>query len=1120
MGGVYNAYLTISKLKGYRSFGIIIIYLIACIVCNGQVINFEFFTEDMGLISSKVTSVLKDSEGYIWIATAHGLDRYDGYVCKHFLSDANNSSSLLENNIRCLIETKEQKLYLGFNGKGLGVFNKRKETFEEYHHDPNDSSTLSNDVILTVFEDKNGIVWIGTKSGLDRFDPSTKKVTRFSPFEHATSNVVSSITADENGNLWVYGPAQKLCKFDPKGKALMYLGSESQDPKTLADSRTAILYDRNHTLWFGNPSEGLCHYNPSNGTTEKFGLQNEHLTAQKVTCLTEDSEGSIWIGTNGAGLFKYNPSKHSFDKFLHIVNNPITMSSNKISCVYESHPGIVWIGTESDGLNIWKKDKKKFYNFGINGKVGERLNKASVMAITPAGQNKVWIGTDGDGISLFDPKTFKFTYNILSKVGNEHASVKSIYTEANGTLWYGAFDKGLCTMDLNGPKSTSFQKDFASADTSVSANCAWVLCKTQDNKLWIGLLQGGVKVYDLTHRRFVDEFAQLPELTRILANRIQAIIQDSKGNIWIGTEENGVVWYNPDTKKYLNFKREEGNPFSITSNNIKTIAEDKNGTIWVGARGGLSKLVDFSKRSFITYTIADGLPTNHVKNIVEDKSGNLWLGTGNGISCFHVKEGYFSNFDMEDGLQGKNFHSNSYYQTSDGHIYMGGIDGFNYFHPDSLRIDTTPPALVFTDFKIFDRVVLPNIPIDGQVYLNESIDYARTIQLNHADNVFTVEFAALDFLTSHKNRYAYKLLGFNKDWRYVGSEHRSATYTNLDPGKYTLQVIACNSDGVWNKEGINLDIIIRPPYYLTWWFRTSIAGGFVVFVWLFFHIRQRNMVKLNKFLEAEVNKRTIELRESNEEILSQNEEILTQHQEIMNQKDALEASNKTKDKFFSIIGHDLKNPVRALNFLVQHFKEDLDKRNVPYNKDLHSHIEKSSTTIHNLVINLLEWAKTQTGSIAVNPVTIVAKELVREVLELTSEQANVKNISLEENAPEDVTLYADYNMVNTVIRNILSNSIKFTHVGGQILLSVAEAKGEARISIKDNGVGMSPETASKLFKVDQTFSSKGTNNETGTGLGMLITSEFVALNNGRIEVESEIGKGTTFHVFLPVAPKN
>jgi ligand-binding sensor domain-containing protein/serine phosphatase RsbU (regulator of sigma subunit) len=854
-----------------------------------QTREFEHFSDEHGLISSHVTAVLKDTEGFIWIGTKQGLDRYDGYNCRHFVNDPSNSLSLPENHVKCLFDDGKGKIYVGFYGRGFSIYDKKTEQFEDHTFEEQLENVVRHDTVFAFCAGKDGSIWMGTNKGIDKYDPEKRLSTHYDPFEGFARREVTSIVDNGDGNLWLYGFANRPCLWNTSKLSREFLPIDSLLQGTVSAHGGAILLSRDQELWFGHEREGLCKYNLNSGVWEKFHLQNGFLKSDIINCLTQDSDGNIWVGTEGAGLYKYDVRKRDFEKFQYIANLPKNLRSNNISCLYESHPGILWIGSTTYGLSIWKRDKIKFEKFGTKGEEDKKLNSQSVLSISAAPEKKVWIGTDGGGLNLFDPKTNTFRYYTQENSPLCNNSIKSIYIDEKGTMWYGTFELGLCNVNLTTGAASTFQKELIGDEKKGIANCAWTLCRSHDNKLWIGLLQGGIRIYDLSSRKFVDGLNQSEEFKKLISLRIQVILEDSRRRIWIGTENFGIICYYPKSGHYIQFAPDEENPNSIKSKNVKTVFEDRDGNMWFGMhKGGLSKLINLRKKSFVTYTMADGLPNNNVKDIVEDRHGNFWLGTEKGISCFYRKEHLFRNFDMEDGLQGSNFHSNSNFTDKDGRIYMGGIDGFNIFHPDSLRFDRLPPPVVVTDLKIFDQSLDPNHRLKGNRYLSQSVSYTQELSLKHSDNVFSIEFAALDFQSPQKNRYAYKLEGFNEKWTYVDSDHRVASYTNLDPGEYMFHVIASNGDGVWNKTGIKLRIEITPPFYLTWWFRVFLVLFILGCLASFYFWRTRSIRQRNLLLRQEVENQTKKLREVNEELQLASVEVTKQAFELRQTNEKLQ----------------------------------------------------------------------------------------------------------------------------------------------------------------------------------------------------------------------------------------
>jgi signal transduction histidine kinase len=414
---------------------------------------------------------------------------------------------------------------------------------------------------------------------------------------------------------------------------------------------------------------------------------------------------------------------------------------------------------------------------------------------------------------------------------------------------------------------------------------------------------------------------------------------------------------------------------------------------------------------------------------------------------------------------------------------MGGTKGFNIIYPEKIIENKTIPAILITDFKLFDKSVKPGI---GDSPLNQSITMTKSITLTHAQSVLTFTFAVMDFSAPEKNQFAYMLENFDRDWIYPGNIGE-ATYTNLNPGHYILHVKGSNNDGLWNQTGTSLNITILPPWYGTLWFRIITVIGIILFISLIFVLRLSSLRKHKLKLEETVALKTLELKEL----------------------------NSSKDKFFSIIAHDLKHPFNTIIGFSRLLRDEAETREPDKIQEIAAIINNSAVQTFRLLENLLEWANAQRKKVTFIPVQIDLRGLMEEEFPTLNNSAADKNIGLRSTIPENIILYADRNMIRTIIRNLISNAIKFTNRNGKVEISALEINNTVEISISDTGVGMSEEIISKLFRIDGDVSTKGTENEKGTGLGLFLCKEFVDQHSGKIIVESNPGIGSVFKIVFP-----
>jgi len=486
-----------------------------------------------------------------------------------------------------------------------------------------------------------------------------------------------------------------------------------------------------------------------------------------------------------------------------------------------------------------------------------------------------------------------------------------------------------------------------------------------------------------------------------------------------------------------------------------------------------------------TYDITNGLPNNKVQAIIDDNHGNIWISTSGGISRLDTKTQQWKNYSKADGLQGDQFFQQSFLKTSKGELYFGGFNGFNSFFPDSLKDNDFIPPVYITDLEILNKPVSYAIPgSQFQTHISE----AKEIRLNWDQSVFSFSFSAINYTASEKNQYAYIMEGFEKEWNYTNASRRYVTYTNLNPGEYTFRVKASNNDGVWNDNGVSLRVIILPPWWNTWWFKLILIFGVIFILVAIYLSRIRNLNKQKILLEKSVVRKTAELNEL----------------------------NASKDKFFSIIAHDLKNPFNTIIGFSDILIEEISSGDLVKGNEYARMIHSSAVQTFRLLENLLEWANSQTGKISYKPSPVNLNELLKEDFGTLNDMAIRKNIELKPFIPENLVVMADRNMIKTVLRNLISNAIKFTPKNGKVEVNALTNDKYAEIAVSDNGIGMTKEIRAKIFRIDANHLTRGTENEKGTGLGLFLCKEFVEKHGGKILVESESGKGSTFKFILPM----
>jgi len=856
-----------------------------------------------------------------------------------------------------------------------------------------------------------------------------------------------------------------------------------------------------------------------------------------VTALFNDKKGKLWVGTT-SGLFTYNTTTNRLEEFQLSLESSekFSIENTYVRAIQEDKNGNLIVGTEGNGLfviSLYSQQPVTIQNYTTeNSEIGHNI----VQSLMIDRSENLWIGTL-QGVSKVDLKKKKFELyrnsnspNSVDLLGNV---IASLYKNDDGILWVGNWGQGLNLVNRKTKTVEHFSTQL-SGNHKLSNDFIHVIFKDSDGRIWLGT-RNGILIYDQSGNQFVNwyKYFKNPQLPAFSQVRIYMIIQDRNSNYWIGTQ-NGLYKINLKSSSVEVFKQELDMDHRLSSNLIYGLLEDSEGLIWIATVNGLnvfnpanSKIKYFRKErnglsdgfiislcqdhkgriwlgtatyvtvydkkdsTFTYYSQEQGLPNNRIFEILKDKNNGIWLATGKGLCRFNEKQNTFHTYTLEDGLQSLEFNIRAAYACTDGEMLMGGMNGFNSFYPDSIAKNPYIPNLVFTSFYTSQGA--------SKEYIN--LNQPPEVVLKSGVSSFTVEFAALEFTNPQKNNYAYQMEGISDEWITIGNR-RFVPFFGLQPGEYTFKVKGSNNDGVWNDREISIRINILPP----WWKSIYAYIVYLILIILaivaFIKVREQKLRNDKKILEEKVLERTLQIEEKNRLIVSKNQE--------------LKELNQTKDKLFSIIGHDLGNQFNIilgfLEVLVSDFKK-LDSKKVEYHL---TNISKSSKYAYDLLENLLTWSKMQSKLIQFNPIEFNVYSKISESIELFDGACTKKNITLEVSENEEIVVCADVNMFSTVFRNLVANAIKFSHEDGIISISVKKEDNFCRITVKDNGVGISIENIDKIFRIDSNHTTPGTKGEKGTGLGLILCKEFVEKQGGQIRVESEEGKGSRFSFTLPL----
>jgi signal transduction histidine kinase/ligand-binding sensor domain-containing protein/DNA-binding response OmpR family regulator len=1067
-------------------------------------LKFNRLTTNEGLSQSHVTAILKDNRGFMWFGTEDGLNKFDGYKFTHYKHLQANKSTVADSYIKDLLEDKKGNLWVA-TANGLDRFDREKNTFVHYRR------TEATDEFNDIFLDSKNRIFVGTSNGLFLFDPDKgtfKSYQNFgNPDHRIQSNYVSKIAEDATGFLWIatdYG----LYRMDPvSGEFVSYFNDLHNEKSLGANWIKTVYYDGRGNIWIGTHGGGLSLYMPKTNSFRNFRHDERNpnsIIHNDILSISNGVDGSLWIGTENGGVSIYDRKADRFSFFRHAANDNSTISNNSVYCVYMDNAANMWFGTYAGGVNFLPKFGEKFVSYRFMPGNENGLSNDVVLSISgDRDEENLWIGTDGGGLDFFNRKTKKFSHfrhdpSNINSLSNNY--VISIIQYSDDVLGLGFHNGG---FDLFNTKTGKFTHYLPALNPASGPSISDInnLFKDRNGNVWLGTWKGGLSVFDSKTGKFTHYRYQSHQPGSLSNDIVTGVFQDKSGKMWVGTDR-GLNLFDPATKQFKGYYYNSAKKSSISSNNIQSFADADNGNLWVGTVGGGLNYFDVKNETFKTYTEQDGLASNVVFAILRDRRNNLWLSTNKGVSRFDPQTGKFRNFGISDGLQGNEFRDNSRYQTRDGQMFFGGVNGFSSFYPDSLLDNDFVPPVYITDFHVFNK----EVPIGGDdAILSAHISETRTLTLSHKQSVFTFEFAALSFTAPERNEYAYKLEGFDNNWNFIGGK-RTATYTNLDPGTYTFKVKASNNDGVWNEEGTSVTVIILPPFWLTWWFKFGallLVAGILV---AYYKSRTYSIRKTKRELEFLVGERTRQLERAVEEERRAVEKA--------------DMANRAKSSFLATMSHEIRTPMNGVIGLANLLTEtELTAEQRKFTEA----IQLSGEGLLAVINDILDFSKIESGNMELVDEPFNVADCVQGVWNLFLVKAVALGLDLrytiDPRVPAQIS--GDSFRLRQVLINLVGNAIKFTKVG-TILLHVYPVRNNDKdqvvlgFDVNDTGIGIEDDKIERLFKAFSQVDSSTSRQFGGSGLGLVISEKLVNLMGGTIRVASRFGEGSTFHFSIRV----
>jgi signal transduction histidine kinase/ligand-binding sensor domain-containing protein/DNA-binding response OmpR family regulator len=1133
-----------------------------CQSINPSNLRFQYLTTADGLPQNTIDCMFLDSQRFMWFGTWNGLCRYDGYSFKIF-QKGESQKSLPDNFVHAICEDKSKNLWVG-TARGIVVYN--LET-EQFFMPDSLQAKLENIAVTSLNCDKDGGVWIAAEKGkLFHVTPKPGNPQEFDCHEINTEILhnadVNTICILKSKRILI---GTGVGAYEIISGKLVKLKLAGSSPTIFDSANLLCSFESSNGDWGFGSNIGLFWYRQSSNllTLYTYLPNNKNsLGHATVMAIAEESPGTILIGTLG-GLNFFHPETGLISGITGRLDENATLNNEFVNSLLTDIDGNIWIGTEKGGVNKYSTFQKPFYSLRNHPDDSNSLSSNTINSILND-EDILWVGTAGGGLNRVDQRTGKIDHFMQSNQKPEGISsnfISSICVDTDKKLWVCTWGNGIGR--LVSEKNKTFKNYLHSASNPRSMVSNFVSSIYSDNRGFFAIgTQAGLDLFNPkteTFFHFQEKFDKSIETPAV-----GCILKDRNDFYWIGSRKGlfripaKLVEPTPEkltSEDYRFFTNVPGDSLSLSGNYVVSLLEDHRGTVWVGTYGnGICKAVTApdGKIQFVSYTKNDGLCNNVVYAMEEDRSGNIWISTDNGLSKFNPETSSFQNFYTKDGLLNDQFYWTSSDSDHHGNLYFGGVNGLNYFSPEKIDFYPRLPKVIITDFQVFNQSVEIGQKLHGNVLLKQSVSETKTIDLSYKDNIFSVEFSALDYFLPDKVTYAYKLEGVDQNWVTVTSARRFATYTNLSGGEYRFLVKAANSDGLWSAEPTVLNIIIDPPYWQTKWFRFLAILALALSVMGYIRYRTRYLHEQKRKLEIQVRERTIQIEEQKEKLQEQAETLLqsntilaerreliegqkkeleNQNQLIVEQRDEVIELNKKVSlvnqlrlRFFTNISHEFRTPLTLildpLELLMNRLKNDKETMQTL------KLIDRNAQRLLHLINQLMYFRKIETGKMELRVVQGDMVAFLKDVFD-SFVDLSVHN-SIQYTFLPSVntrTTWFDPDKIENIFYNLLSNAFKFTPEEGRISMKVefCEPNGSPsglmfpsiRIEVIDSGKGISAEHLPYVFDRFYQADSTPDNRQKGSGIGLALTQELVQALHGEISVESKLGKGSVFSVLLP-----
>lgn len=1022
-----------------------------------------------GLAQNTVYCILQDNRGFMWFGTKDGLSRYDGYRFKNYRNDKRDPNSIGNNCIRSLFQDFEGKIWIGTD-VGAYIYHPDKDSFEYFDVETKDGIRIEKEV-NDIKQDQNGVYWFAVDwQGVFSYNPARGEL-----IFHKLNTIVNAwcIYVDKGNRVWIGTHGGGLNYFSTENQKFEKVNySFGKKTDNNEDDIYRILQDDYNDLLITTANSGVERFNLVSNQMQSF-LPLNNSTSLFIRDVIRKSDNEIWFATGG-GICVYDLLKKNVTFLQHSHFDPYSLSDNAIYSIYKDREGGVWAGTYFGGVNYYPYQYTPFNKYyPIENKnqsstlIGRRIREFQL-----ANDGNVWIGTEDGGLSLYNPQTDTFEHFMPNgKPGSiSYNNIHGLLIDED-RLWIGTYNHGLDIMDLNTKKVV---KHYIKTEekNSICDNSIFSIYKDHSGRIWIGTLYG-LCYYNPKS----DDFTRVSSLGNIFVNDI---LQTKDGMIWVGTLGSGLYRFNPNSNKWTVFKNEPKNPTSLAHNKVISLFEDSKMTLWITTEGGGLCQYNPNEGNFTSFTTNEGLPNDVVYKIIEDNHSTLWFTTNQGIVSMNMNDYSIKQYTKSDGLLSNQFNYKSGIKDSRGYIYFGGLDGFVTFDPTSFVYNKLAPSVYIVQFELLNSIVKPG---EKDSPLKVAIESTEKIELKHNQSTFSFSFAALSYVASEKNQYAYMLEGFDHDWIYLDRAQK-AGYSNIPPGKYIFKVKASNNNGIWSDKMASVEIYIRPPFYKTIWayiFYVIIAISILVLMSITYRNRIR---KKNKH-----------------------------RQEIFENEKSREIYD-AKIAFFTNITHEIRTPLSLIKGPLEYII--YEKVSTPERNEYLKVIERNTNRLLDLSNQLLDFRKTEQKGFRLNFTSIDISQLIEDIYMRFNTTAIRQNLKFEINLPSE-NLYADVDKeaLTKILSNLFNNAIKYAK--SEICLTLIKNNDSFQISIKNDGDKVKEHLQHKIFEPFYQIEDNDIKHvQAGTGLGLPLARSLAELHDGDLRYVDSDDQYNCFLLTLPI----